>query len=95
MDQAMMQRLGITQEMLDQSRREMERDQIYDLFCQFRAYAQKHNERYLILTFSPDGAGNINTAGQPGCNEWIAWNDLMDGPAILTQAIETWEKEND
>lgn len=89
--------LGITEEewnaKCEQTRREMERDGLYMIFCSMRDYAQKTREKWLEIQVRADGSGSINTAGSPGCNEWVAWDDLDRGPGTVIEAIEKWTKQ--
>lgn len=99
MNQKTLDFLGMTQEQWDervkQEMRNTERDNLYKMFCMFRDYAKKARERYLEMQIGQDGSGSINISGQPGCNEWLAWNDLDEGPEKLAEAIKKWEKEDE
>ena len=89
--------LGITEEewnaRLAQTRRESERDSLYAIFCTMRTYAQLAGEKWLEVQVRADGSGEINLAGRPGCEEWVAWDDLDRGPAIVDEAAAKWTKE--
>lgn len=75
--------------------RDLDRDLLGETFELFSAFAKKYKSRYpyLEMQIGADGAGSINQAGQPGCNEWVSWDSLLDAPGKLTEAIAKWEKE--
>jgi len=89
--------LGLTEqawkERIAQQVREDEKNNLYEIFHQMRTYAQKTKEKYLEIQIRPDGSGCINLANEPGCNEWIAWENLEQGAAIIPAAVEKWLKE--
>lgn len=72
-----------------------ERDLLCETFEQFQDFAQKYKGRYpyLEIQLLASGAGSINEAGEPGCNEWLAWDSLLDAPGKIREAIEKWERE--
>lgn len=89
--------IGITQEewnaRVQQEIRENERDGLYAIFCSMREYAKKTNEKWLEIQVRSDGSGGINLSSHPGCQEWVAWDDLDRGPGIVAEAVEKWTKQ--
>lgn len=85
--------MPITAAMIKQTMQETEAGQLYEVFTLFSNYAKQHRENHLEIIFSPSGAGSIKQSYDPGCNEWLAWNDLDEAPGKLRAAIAQWEKQ--
>lgn len=91
MDRETMEQLGITQEMLDKTRREMERDAIYSLYQKFQELREVvgENEYIFLCLKTEDWGGVLDSPGR----WWLDWDRSEKGLEQMDQEIARIKRE--